>query len=73
MMKAGDDQEQLQVEITKIKWPESLKTLELMGKLTRCGAFKDKVEHSGELQVSTIITEIQQQQSVNRQVLPNKK
>ena len=32
----------------KIKWPDKVKNLELLGKHVSVGAFKDKVEHSGD-------------------------
>lgn len=31
----------------KIKWPDKVKNLELLGKHVSVGAFKDKIEHSG--------------------------
>lgn len=31
----------------KIKWPDKVKNLELIGKHVSVGAFKDKIEHSG--------------------------
>ena len=33
--------------LKKIKWPDKVKNLELLGKHVSVGAFKDKVEHSG--------------------------
>ena len=32
----------------KIKWPDKVKNLELLGKHVSVGAFKDKIEHSGD-------------------------
>lgn len=32
----------------KIKWPDKVKNLELIGKHVSVGAFKDKIEHSGD-------------------------
>lgn len=32
----------------KIKWPDKTKNLELLGKHVSVGAFKDKIEHSGD-------------------------
>ena len=34
--------------LKKIKWPDKVKNLELLGKHVSVGAFKDKVEHSGD-------------------------
>ena len=33
--------------LKKIKWPDKVKNLELIGKHVSVGAFKDKIEHSG--------------------------
>jgi phage terminase small subunit len=33
--------------LKKIKWPDKVKNLELIGKHVSVGAFKDKVEHTG--------------------------
>lgn len=33
--------------LKKIKWPDKVKNLELLGKHVSVGAFKDKIEHSG--------------------------
>ncbi|EJB8497994.1 terminase small subunit [Acinetobacter baumannii] len=38
----------------KIKWPDKVKNLELLGKHISVGAFKDKVEHSGKLEIQSI-------------------
>lgn len=38
----------------KIKWPDKVKNLELLGKHVSVGAFKDKVEHSGKLEIQSI-------------------
>ena len=32
----------------KIKWPDKVKNLELLGRHVSVGAFKDKIEHSGD-------------------------
>jgi phage terminase small subunit len=37
--------------LKKIKWPDKTKNLEMMGKLAAVGAFKDLVEHSGQVGV----------------------
>lgn len=34
--------------LKKIKWPDKTKNLELLGKHVSIGAFKDKIEHSGD-------------------------
>ena len=38
----------------KIKWPDKVKNLELIGKHVSVGAFKDKVEHSGKLEIESL-------------------
>lgn len=38
----------------KIKWPDKVKNLELLGKHVSVGAFKDKVEHSGKLEIQSL-------------------
>lgn len=40
--------------LKKIKWPDKVKNLELLGKHVSVGAFKDKVEHSGKLEIQSI-------------------
>ncbi|MCF9034418.1 terminase small subunit [Acinetobacter nectaris] len=40
--------------VKKIKWPDKVKNLELLGKHIAVGAFKDKVEHSGGITVSSV-------------------
>lgn len=40
--------------LKKIKWPDKVKNLELLGKHITVGAFKDKVEHSGKVELSAI-------------------
>jgi phage terminase small subunit len=35
--------------LKKIKWPDKVKNLELLGKHVGVQAFKDRVEHSGDL------------------------
>lgn len=34
--------------LKKIKWPDKVKNLELLGRHVSVGAFKDKIEHSGD-------------------------
>ena len=43
----GGDEESLSAVVKKIKWPDKVKNLELIGKHTDVGAFKDRVEHTG--------------------------
>ena len=38
----------------KIKWPDKVKNLELLGKHVSDGAFKDKIEHSGQLEIQSL-------------------
>jgi phage terminase small subunit len=38
--------------IKKIKWPDKTKNLEMMGKLAAVGAFKERVEHTGQIGIS---------------------
>lgn len=38
----------------KIKWPDKVKNLELLGRHVSVGAFKDKVEHSGQLEIQSL-------------------
>ena len=38
----------------KIKWPDKVKNLELLGKHVSVGAFKDKIEHSGKLEIQSL-------------------
>lgn len=40
--------------LKKIKWPDKVKNLELIGKHVSVGAFKDKVEHSGKLEIESL-------------------
>lgn len=43
----GEDRTQIGW-LKKIKWPDKTKNLELLGKHVSVGAFKDKIEHSGD-------------------------
>ncbi|MFW2106409.1 terminase small subunit, partial [Acinetobacter guillouiae] len=49
----GEDREQSGW-LKKIKWPDKVKNLELIGKHVSVGAFKDKVELTGSVTVQTI-------------------
>ncbi len=40
--------------LKKIKWPDKVKNLELLGKHVNVQAFKDKVEHSGDVTVEIV-------------------
>ena len=40
--------------LKKIKWPDKVKNLELLGKHVSVGAFKDKIEHSGKLEIQSL-------------------
>ncbi len=40
--------------LKKIKWPDKVKNLELLGKHISVGAFKDKVEHSGTIEIQSV-------------------
>lgn len=40
--------------LKKIKWPDKVKNLELLGKHVAVGAFKDKVEHSGTIEIQSV-------------------
>lgn len=40
--------------LKKIKWPDKTKNLELLGKHVSVGAFKDKIEHSGKLEIQSL-------------------
>ena len=44
--------------LKKIKWPDKVKNLELLGKHVSVGAFKDKIEHTGQIQVKQQLNEI---------------
>ena len=40
--------------LKKIKWPDKVKNLELLGKHVSVGAFKDRIEHSGQLEIQSL-------------------
>ncbi|MCG7388762.1 terminase small subunit [Pantoea sp. ACRSB] len=40
--------------LKKIKWPDKVKNLELLGKHVTVQAFKDKIEHSGSMAISSV-------------------
>lgn len=47
----GEDREMVGI-LKKIKWPDKVKNLELLGKHVGVQAFKDRVEHSGEMSLT---------------------
>lgn len=47
----GDDREMTGI-LKKIKWPDKVKNLELLGKHVGVQAFKDRVEHTGEMSLT---------------------
>ena len=47
----GDDRTQSGW-LKKIKWPDKVKNLELLGKHVAVGAFKDKIEHTGRISIT---------------------
>ena len=51
-LKNGDD-EVMSVVLKKIKWPDKVKNLELLGRHVTVGAFKDKLELSGNLELAS--------------------
>lgn len=51
MFEGRGDERQMVGILKKIKWPDKIKNLELLGKHVEVQAFKDKVEHSGEMSV----------------------
>lgn len=40
--------------LKKIKWPDKVKNLELLGRHVSVGAFKDKIEHTGKLEIQSL-------------------
>ncbi|EEM1817977.1 terminase small subunit [Salmonella enterica subsp. enterica] len=52
----GEDREMVGI-LKKIKWPDKVKNLELLGKHIDVQAFKEKVEHSGEISLIDRIQE----------------
>ncbi|HHR6116736.1 TPA: terminase small subunit [Providencia alcalifaciens] len=54
MFESKDGERDLVGIMKKIKWPDKVKNLELLGKHVKVQAFKDKVEHSGGLSVSSV-------------------
>lgn len=56
--------------LRKIKWPDKVKNLELLGKHIDIQAFKEKREIEGELTVNNLIAEISESNGESRAVLP---
>ena len=56
--------------IKKIKWPDKVKNLELLGKHINIQAFKEQKELSGDLTVNNLIKEISAKNGEDRRVLP---
>ncbi|QAV21997.1 terminase small subunit [Proteus hauseri] len=54
MFESKDGERNLVGVMKKIKWPDKVKNIELLGKHVKVQAFKDKVEHSGGLSVSSV-------------------
>jgi phage terminase small subunit len=53
---AGGDRAVASV-LKKIKWPDKVRNLELLGKHVQVQAFKDRVEHSGDLNLGLLTVE----------------
>jgi len=49
----GEEREMVGI-LKKIKWPDKVKNLELLGKHVAVQAFKEKVEHSGEMTLNVL-------------------
>lgn len=49
----GDDRAIVGV-LKKIKWPDKVRNLELLGKHVGVQAFKDRIEHSGEMNITVL-------------------
>lgn len=47
------DTREISAVLKKIKWPDKIRNLELLGKHVDIQAFKDKVEHEGEIKTPT--------------------
>lgn len=49
----GEEREMVGI-LKKIKWPDKVKNLELLGKHVGVQAFKDRIEHSGEMTLNVL-------------------
>tara|TARA_Y100000780_G_scaffold112139_1_gene101292 strand:- start:604 stop:1167 length:564 start_codon:yes stop_codon:yes gene_type:complete len=65
----GDEKEMTGI-LKKIKWPDKVKNLELLGKHIDIQAFKEKREFEGEFTVNNLIAEISAESGDKRSVLP---
>lgn len=63
---AGD----IQTVVRKIKWPDKVKNLELIGKHVDVQAFKEQKQLSGDLTVTNLVAEISKRNAEQRAVLP---
>lgn len=59
--------------LKKIKWPDKVKNLELLGKHVAVGAFKDKIEHSGKIDLNSVSDEALDKRikELESKVMPN--
>lgn len=53
---AGEQREMIGL-LKKIKWPDKVRNLELLGKHVSIQAFKDKIEHSGNISLADALRE----------------
>lgn len=58
MFEGSGDQRQMVGILKKIKWPDKVKNLELMGKHVNVQAFKDRIEHEGSIENLTPVVNI---------------
>lgn len=54
LLAAGGDEKKTIAVIKKIKWPDKVKNLELIGKHIDVQAFKEKIDHSGEIAIHNL-------------------
>ncbi len=59
--------------LKKIKWPDKVKNLELLGKHVAVGAFKEKIEHSGKIDLNSVSDEALDKRikELESKVMPN--
>lgn len=58
IMETGDKRKTLSV-LKKIKWPDKIRNLEMMGKLTAVSAFTERKEITGMIEIKSTLTEDQ--------------
>lgn len=58
MFEGSGDQRQIVGILKKIKWPDKVKNLEMMGKHVNIQAFKDRIEHEGSIENLTPVVNI---------------